>query len=99
MDIETFMDYIKPELLILIAVLYFIGIGLKKSMTMKDSRIPMALGICGIILAILWVLGTSQVQTYQEGMIAAFTAITQGILCAGCSVYANQLIKQAIKDD
>ena len=99
MDIETFMNYIKPELLILIAVLYFIGVGLKKSTTVKDSQIPLALGVCGIILAVLWVLGTSQVQTCQEGMIAAFTAITQGILCAGCSVYANQLVKQAIKDD
>lgn len=99
MDINTFVNYIKPELLILIAVLYFIGIGLKKSSILKDSQIPMILGLCGIVLAILWVLGTSQVQTYQDGLIAAFTAITQGILCAGCSVYANQLVKQAIKDD
>lgn len=99
MEMDTFMNYIKPELLTLIAVLYFIGIGLKNSTMVKDSRIPLALGLCGIILAILWVIGTSQVQTYQEGMIAAFTAITQGILCAGCSVYANQLVKQAIKDD
>lgn len=99
MEMDTFMNYIKPELLILIAVLYFIGIGLKNSTMVKDSRIPLVLGLCGIILAILWVLGTSQVQKYQEGMIAAFTAITQGILCAGCSVYANQLVKQAIKDD
>lgn len=99
MDIDTFINYIKPELLILIAVLYLIGIGLKNSMIVKTSRIPLVLGLCGIILAILWVLGTSHVQTYQEGLIAAFTAITQGILCAGCSVYANQIIKQAIKDD
>jgi len=99
MDIDTFMNYIKPELLILIAVLYFIGIGLKKSSAVKDSEIPLVLGFGGIILAVLWVLGTSQVQTYQEGLVAAFTAITQGILCAGCSVYANQLVKQAIKDD
>lgn len=99
MDTSIFLNYIKPELLILVFVLFFIGTLLKQSTLVKDSRIPLALGLCGIALAVLWVLGTSQVQTCQEGLVAAFTAITQGILCAGCSVYVDQIVKQAIKDD
>jgi hypothetical protein len=99
MDINTFMNYIKPELLILVFALYFVGALIKLSATVSDNRIPLILGLCGVALAVLYVLGTSQVHTYQDCMIAAFTAITQGVLCAGCSVYVNQLIKQASKDD
>ena len=44
-------DYIKPELLILIPVLYLIGMGLKKSQSVADRKIPLILGACGVLLA------------------------------------------------
>lgn len=90
---EQLQEYIKPELLILIPVLYFIGIGLKQSKA-KDKFIPWILMACGIVLSTLYVFGTSEIT-----MIAAFTAITQGILCAGASVYVNQLVKQTQKSE
>lgn len=99
MDITKIAEFIKPELLILVPVLYFIGMGAKQTTLVKDNHIPMLLGICGIVLAVLWVLGTSNIQTYQEGLIAAFGALTQGILTAGGSVYINQIIKQAGKNE
>ena len=34
---------------------------------------------------------------WQDALMAAFIAIVQGILCAGCSAYINQLGKQANK--
>lgn len=88
---EQLQNYIKPELLILIPVLYFVGMGLKKS-GVKDKYIPWILTAAGIFLSALWVLGTSGITA-----IAIFTAITQGILCAGTSVYVNQLVKQTNK--
>lgn len=91
MDITAIKDFIKPELLVLIPVLYFIGLGLKKSKA-KDEYIPLILGASGIVLAMLWVCGTSGIS-----LIGIFIAITQGILCAGATVYVNQLIKQANK--
>lgn len=42
-------DYIKPELLILIPVLYLIGMGLKKSQSVADRKIPLILGACGAV--------------------------------------------------
>lgn len=89
-----FQDFIKPELLILIPVLYFIGTGVKKIKKIPDSYIPMILGGVGVVLSSLWVLATSDITSYKETLVALFTSITQGILLAGASVYSNQLIKQ-----
>ena len=38
------MDYVKPELLIVTAVLYFFGIALKQAEFIKDKYIPITLG-------------------------------------------------------
>lgn len=88
---EQVNQFIKPELLILIPVLFFIGAGLKKS-KVKDWVIPFVLGATGIVLALIWVLGTEGFS-----LVAIFTSVTQGILCAGASVYVNQLYKQKRK--
>ena len=94
----TFENYLKPELLVLVPVLYLTGIAIKKS-SINDTLIPFILGITGVFLAILWVFASTPISTYQEILMAVFTAITQGILCAGTSVYVNQLIVQKNKDE
>ena len=96
---EQIMNYIKPELLVVAAVLYFIGMGIKKSESVKDKCIPMILGIIGIILCAIWVFATCTCSNAQEIAMAAFTAITQGILVAGLSTYINQIIKQNSKTE
>lgn len=95
MNIE---EYIKPELVVLAPVLYLIGMGLKKS-AVSDKLIPAILGITGIILAAIYVLATGGATTPQEILLAVFTAITQGILAAGASVYVNQIVKQSKKEE
>lgn len=97
MLMEQIMNYVKPELIVLDFVLYFIGMGLKKSETIKDKYIPIILGVTGVLLSALWVLGNCSMQTPQEIAMALFTAIVQGILVAGLSTYINQMIKQAKK--
>lgn len=96
---EQIMNYIRPELLVLIPVLYFVGIAMKQSQRVKDNWIPAILGAVGVLLSILYVLATSAISGYQAALMAAFVALTQGILCAGCSVYVNQVIKQGGKRD
>ncbi len=90
-------NFIKPELLVLIPVLYIAGAGLKKSARIADNLIPLVLGAISVVLALAYVLGTSALSGWRDVLMAAFTAVTQGILCAGASVYVNQLIKQAEK--
>lgn len=96
MTADTIKELIRPELLVLIPVLYFIGMGIKKSETISDKYIPLLLGGTGIFLSTLYVFATA---TYGEILQTLFVGITQGILCAGCSVYINQLLKQNGKDE
>ena len=93
-----YQDYIKTELLVLIPVMYFIGIGLKRS-KLPDKRIPVLLGIISIFLSAVWVMATGKISSIQEGASAFFTAVTQGLLVAGASVYANQLYIQEKKEE
>ena len=95
---EILKEFVKPELLILIAVLYLIGAGLKNSI-FKDNLIPIALGIFGIILSTIYVFATSTIAVKQDILMAIFISLTQGILVAGCSVYFNQIYKQLKKGD
>ena len=93
-----FQEFIKPELLILIPVLYLIGVAIKKS-RIDDRHIPWILGVIGILLAVLYLFASEPIEGTQGVATAVFTAITQGILCAGASVYVNQLYKQATKEE
>ena len=95
---EILKEFVKPELLILIPVLYLIGAGLKNSI-FKDNLIPIALGIFGIVLSMIYVFATSTIAVKQDILMAIFISLTQGILVAGCSVYFNQIYKQLKKGD
>lgn len=94
----SYQEYIKSELLILVPVLYFVGQGLKKS-KLPDKWIPALLGITGVTLAAVWVLATGDISNGNEFAAALFTAVTQGVLVAGASVYVKQLYIQANKHE
>ena len=96
---ERIMNYVKPELIVVAVVLYFIGTGLKQSQTVKDKYIPLILGGLGIALCAVWVFASCPISTGQEIAMAVFTAIIQGILTAGVSTYVNQTIKQIGKKE
>ncbi len=96
---EQIMNYVKPELIVVAIVLYFIGTGLKKAETVADKYIPLILGGAGIVLCAVWVLATGPLSTGQDIAMAVFTSIIQGILVAGLSTYVNQIIKQAQKTE
>ncbi len=91
-------EFIKPELLILIPVLYLIGMGLKKS-KLQDTLIPICLGIASVFLSAVWVIATSELSTMNDVALAIFTSVTQGVLTAGAAVYINQLYAQSKKSE
>lgn len=94
----NYQDYIKTELLVLIPVLYFVGIGLKKS-KIPDKWIPITLGVSAVILSAIWIVSTTDISGLQEIASAIFSAVTQGVLLAGASVYVSQIYIQAKKEE
>lgn len=83
---EMLKDYIMDNALILIPVIYVLGMMLKGTEKVSDKYIPIILLPIGVILAML---------------IVGFTVngFIQGILVTGVAVYANQLVKQALKEE
>ena len=64
--LEIIKEYVRPELLVLAVVLYFIGKGIKNSETIKDKYIPIILGIIGVIISGIYVVATSDIAGYQS---------------------------------
>lgn len=93
-----YLDYIKSELLVLIPVLYLIGTGLKKS-KLPDKYIPVTLGATSVVMSALWIVATTDISGAKDAAFTIFMAVTQGVLLAGASVYANQLYKQSKKEE
>lgn len=78
---ENIIKFVPEQLLILVAALYVIGMFLKKTPKVVDWSIPWILIVLGIGFSIS-ILGVNP------------TSILQGVICAFCSVGANQLVKQ-----
>ena len=83
---EMLKDYVMENALILIPVVYVLGMMLKGTELIKDKYIPV------ILLPIGIVLGMILIGFDVNGFI-------QGVLVTGVAVYANQLIKQASKEE
>ena len=96
---EQIMNYVKPELVVVAIALYFIGVCLKEVLTVADKYIPAILGVIGIVICGIYVVATCDLKGTQNIAMAVFTAIVQGVLVAGLSNYANQIIKQMNKDE
>lgn len=89
----TFEEYIQPEMLVLVPVLFIIGMGLKKMSAVYDNYIPLILGATGAVLALMY-----QFSVMGFSFEAVFTGLIQGILCAGAAVYGHQAYKQLTKE-
>lgn len=78
------IEFINPELLIVVVACWIIGFILKRTPKVPDWTIVYAVTIIAIVFA---------------GALLGFTvqSFIQGILCGAVAVYGNQLVKQARK--
>ncbi len=90
----TFNDYIKPEFLVLIPVLWFVGWAIKKS-NVRNCVIPFILTVISVVLCGIYTFATQNVSGVKDIMMCAFVSITQGVIATACAVFGNQIIKQA----
>lgn len=93
-----FSEYIEHELLIIIPVLYVLGMMIKKS-NINDKFIPIILGVMGIFLVSAYKLTSNLPQNASETFKIIYAGVTQGLLCASGSVYADNIVKQLKKKD
>jgi hypothetical protein len=96
---DIIIEYINPELLVLVPFLYVLGMFLKDSKKIPDNLIPAILGGAGVATAVVWVLASTIPVGAAAVALAVVTAVVQGILCAGAAVYTNQLVKQGAKEE
>ena len=93
MDLSLILQFIRPELLIVVVACYILGMFLKQS-KMNDWLIPYILLLFAIFLTIAYIA-----IVLGEGFTAKVivVGIIQGLFAAALAVYGNQLIKQAIE--
>lgn len=73
---------------------------IKKTEAISDKWIPLILCVARIVLAAIYVVAVSlPFSSSGETLMAVFTAVVQGVLCAALSTFVNQLIKQSKKDE
>ena len=83
---ETITEFIKPELLVLIPVLFFIGVAIVKSNT-ENKFIPFILMGTGIALSGLWVFATSEIATSKRYCISyIYSDCTRNISSFRCGI-------------
>ncbi len=93
-----FSEYIESELLIIVPVLYVLGMMIKKS-KINDRCIPIILGVMGILLATAYKLTAHMPNNASEIFSIIFAGVTQGLLCASGSVYADNIVRQIKKKE
>lgn len=84
MEWNAIANFIRPELLLVVAVCWAVGYTLKKTPRVPDWTIIYAVTIfaVGVVIAVSGVNVDS---------------VLQGVLCGAVAVYGNQLIKQSRK--
>lgn len=92
----NFMEYIPSYMYILVVALYVLGTMLKTSSVVPDKYIVYILLILGITIAIALNIINAQYKTALESFI---NGLLQGIICWGVATGANQLYKQAKKEN
>lgn len=88
----NYIDYIKPELLVIAVALYALGLIIKNTGAIKDKYIPLILTFASIALCSLYIASSEGLS-----LMTIFTSIVQGVIVAATAVYGNQIIKQSKK--
>lgn len=91
------LEFIKPELLIVAVVLYFLGIAVKKSKIINTRYLLLINGGIGILICTLYVFASCSIDGGKDIAMAAFTAITQGIVVAGLATYVPKMAERLKK--
>ncbi len=77
MDIEIIKEFIDPQLIIIVPMLWGIGMALKQS-RIENRFIPVLLLICSCAVVILHLFSRNPLTDFQLAAACLFAGITQG---------------------
>lgn len=92
MNMELLLEFIRPELLILVIFLWCLGLFFKKAPWFQEEwAIPFILLFIGLIITIVYIA-----IVLGEGFLpeVIIMGIIQGVIIAALAVFGNELIKQ-----
>lgn len=92
MDMNILLEFIRPELFILVVFLWCLGLFLKKAPWFRDDwAIPFILLLIGLIITIVYIA-----IVLREGFIpeVIIMGIIQGVIITALAVFGNEIIKQ-----
>ncbi len=93
MDWNLVLEFVRPELLILVIFVWCFGLFLKKTPMLKQEWIiPMILLFVSVVITILYIA-----FVVKEGFTPAsiISSIIQGVIIAALAVFGNEVLKQA----
>lgn len=91
MDYELALQYLQPELMVLVAFLVSAGALLKHLPKIPDWTIPIILWAVGLIYTVLWF---GIVDGFGFTAVVFVNGTVQGTLVTALAVFGNQLYKQ-----
>lgn len=92
MDWTTVINFIKPELFVLIIFIWCLGLFLKKAPWFNSEwKIPFVLLFTAVLFSILYIAVVLGEGFTPPVIISAFI---QGVIIAALSVFGNETIKQ-----
>lgn len=94
MDWKVVMEFVRPELGMLIVFLWCIGLFLKLYPKFNEEwMIPFILWVTGMVFAVLYIA-----MVLGEGFLwpVIVSAIMQGTIVAAIAVFGNEIIKQVV---
>ena len=84
MNIEMIQEFIDPQLLIVVPMLWGVGMAVKKS-TIENRFIPAVLLVCSCLVVTLHLMGTNTVAGSQAVAACMFAAASQGSVIWLCA--------------
>lgn len=92
MEISDLLQFVQPDILILIAFVWCLGLFLKKITWFKQEwMIPFILLFVSIIFSVLYIVF---VVGDGAGVETIISAIIQGVIIAALAVFGNETLKQ-----
>ena len=77
MDIDMIQQFIDPQLLIVVPMLWGIGMAVKKS-TIENRFIPAVLMVCSCMVVMIHLVSTNRLADRQAVAACVFAGISQG---------------------